>query len=101
MVTRYGMSSELGHVTYEQDHRTFLGSPAMEYHERRYSEATAREIDLVVKKLIDEAFARTTAILRGQRDLLDRCAHALLEKETLNEADLLELTGKGRLAAAQ
>jgi cell division protease FtsH len=101
MVTRYGMSSELGHVTYEQDNRTFLGGPAVEYHERRYSEATAREIDTAVKTIIDEAFARSTALLRGQRDVLDRCAHVLLEKETLNEADLLALTGKGRLAAAQ
>ncbi len=102
MVTRYGMSSELGNVTYERDSRTFLGGPGhMEWHERQYSEATAREIDNVVKRIVDDAFARATALLRGQREVLDRGAHALLEKETLTEQDLLELTGKGRLAAAQ
>src|SRR6185437_7231315 len=102
MVTRYGMSDELGHVTYERDNRTFLsGLGHMEVHERQYSEATAREIDNVVKRIVDDAFERTTALLRGQRETLDRCAHVLLEKETLNEQELLELTGRGQLAAAQ
>jgi cell division protease FtsH len=102
MVTRYGMSSELGHVTYERDNRTFLSGPMqMEVHERQYSEATAREIDTNIKRIVDDAFARTTAILRGQRDTLERGAKALLEKETLSEQDLVALTGKGRLAAAE
>jgi cell division protease FtsH len=93
IVTRYGMTPELGLVAYEKNQRNFLGdSPGTPpYTERSYSEETAREIDNTVKSLVDEAFRRTVNLLRAQRDTLVRGAHLLLEHETLDEADLLAL----------
>jgi len=93
IVTRYGMSEELGLVSYEKSQRSFLGDPpgAPPYTERSYSEATAREIDSTVKSIVDQAFRRTVNLLRTQRETLERGARLLLEHETLDEADLLAL----------
>jgi cell division protease FtsH len=102
MVTRYGMSGELGLVTYERDNRSFLaGQMPFSMQERQYSEATARDIDLAIKKIVDDAFDRTTGLLRAHRDVLDRGAHTLLKKETLSEQDLTELIGGALEMAAQ
>jgi cell division protease FtsH len=93
IITRYGMTPELGQVVYEQSPHSFLGehNQPPPSGERSYSEATAREIDTVLKSIIDEAFGRTVNILRAQRDILDRGAHQLLEHETLDETDLAAL----------
>jgi cell division protease FtsH len=90
MVTHYGMSARLGHVTLEKDRRSFLAIDQPFYGplERNYSEATAAAIDEEVKRIVDEAFARTLGILTERRDALVRSARLLLEKETLSEADL-------------
>jgi len=96
LVTRYGMTEELGLVVYEKSQHSFLGGEQqpMTYLERSYSEATAREIDAAVKAIIDEAFRRTVTLLREKRDILERGAHLLLEHETLDEADLAALLAK-------
>ena len=93
IVTRYGMTEELGQVVYEKSPQSFLGGPQqqMTYYERSYSEATAREIDATVKGIVDEAFRRTVNLLRAQCDTLERGARLLLEHETLDEADLSAL----------
>src|SRR4051812_1659371 len=93
IVTRYGMTEELGLVAYEKVQRSFLGDmPQIPYAaERSYSEATAREIDATVKNIVDAAFRRTVNLLRAQRDTLERGARLLLERETLDEADLAAL----------
>jgi cell division protease FtsH len=93
IVTRYGMTEELGQVVYEKSSHSFLGGemPQMPYIERSYSEATARDIDAAVKAIVDGAFRRTVALLRAQRDTLERGARLLLEHETLDEADLAAL----------
>jgi len=92
IVTRYGMTEELGQVAYEKNQHSFLGDlPQMPYAERSYSEATAREIDATVKAIIDGAFHRTVNLLRAQRDTLERGARLLLERETLDENDLAAL----------
>ena len=102
MVTRYGMVGGLGNVTYESESGTFLGGPAPAgWHERTYSETTAREIDQAVKSLVDAAYNRTLAILKSRRQTLERGARLLLEKETLNEDDLRALMEEDRQAAAQ
>src|SRR4051794_11983079 len=93
IVTRYGMTEELGLVAYEKIQRSFLGDmPQMPYAaERSYSEATAREIDATVKSIVEAAFRRTVNLLRAQRDTLERGARLLLERKTLDEADLVAL----------
>jgi cell division protease FtsH len=96
LVTRYGMTDELGLVVYEKSPHSFLGGEPqqMTYQERSYSEVTAREIDAAVKAIIEAAFRRTVALLKEKRDILERGARLLLEHETLDEADLARLLAK-------
>jgi cell division protease FtsH len=89
MVTRYGMARDLGQVAYETERGNFLGQP-MEGGGRRFSEQTAREIDLVVKDLVDQAYMRAKCILDAQRSELEGLARLVLEKETLSAAELPE-----------
>lgn len=92
MVMRYGMSEKLGHVSLDRDQRTFLGGDAMQgLRERGYGEATADAVDAEVRAIIDKAFERTVTLLDECRELLDRTARELLEKETLDEKDLTAL----------
>ncbi len=92
MVTRYGMDENLGNVTYEESHDSFIG-PAGGHIEREYSEATAREIDTAVRDIISRVFERSLALLQARREVLETCARTLLERETLDEHDLQRLTG--------
>src|SRR5882762_8959015 len=103
LVTRYGMTDELGLVVYEKSPQSFLGGQPqpLSYNERSYSEATAREIDGAIKSIIDGAFRRTVNLLRAQREVLERGARLLLEHETLDEADLLALRQPGPVVGAE
>jgi cell division protease FtsH len=56
--------------------------------QRDYSEATAREIDKEVKKIIDESYTRTKMILSEKKDLLEKISKTLLEKETIDGEEL-------------
>jgi cell division protease FtsH len=96
LVTRYGMTDELGLVVYEKSQHSLLGGDQqqMTYLERSYSETTAREIDSTVKAIVEGAFRRTVTLLREKRDILERGARLLLEHETLDEADLAALLAK-------
>jgi cell division protease FtsH len=93
MVTRYGMIPELGHLAFEKDRPGLLGYPGAGG-ERGYSEETAQAIDAAVRGLVDQAFAKATAILQRDRDVLERSARLLLEKETLDEAQLKALVSR-------
>ena len=64
MVTRYGMDPTLGQAAYETERGTFLGLP-IEGGGRRFSENTAREIDLAVRERIDRAYQKALEILRA------------------------------------
>jgi cell division protease FtsH len=93
MVMRFGMDDTLGHVSYDPGGHGFLGQQGSQtYLERRYSEETAKHIDEAVKRIIDETFARVLGILRDNRAILETCARVLLQKETLNEGELRDLT---------
>ncbi len=83
IVTRFGMSAELGQAVLEKHSASYLGDQALTLRDKDYSEQTAREVDLCVKALIDEAYSRAKAMLQAQRDVLEQGAHLLLEKETL------------------
>jgi len=91
MVMRYGMNEELGNVAYEHERPLFLGGMRAGGNEREYSEQTAREIDIAVRRLVDRAFEVAKGILIQKRALLERSAQELLRKETLNEDDLAEV----------
>ncbi|MGF6639297.1 ATP-dependent zinc metalloprotease FtsH [Paraburkholderia sp. 35.1] len=81
MVTRFGMSEDLGQMAYESQPNAFLGDPASVT--REYSEETAREIDCAVRALVRDAANAAMEILRTHRKQLDEGAKLLLEKETL------------------
>jgi cell division protease FtsH len=87
IVTRYGMDDGLGHVVYEKEQSNFLGQAAPQF-DKGYSEATAREIDLAVRAIVQDAYRRTLALLRAREALLRESAAELLERETLGEAEL-------------
>ncbi len=103
MVMRYGMEAKLGHVSYEGESARFLDVPQPMVRRHEFSEEVAREIDRAVKAILDAAFENATRVLAQQRSTLDRGSALLLEKETLNEENLRELTGaaSSRESAAQ
>ncbi len=101
MVTRYGMEKNLGQMVYEEQPHAFLQLPYPRLGERReYSEATAREIDCAVRKIVESAYERATAVLAKHRSELEDTARRLLETETLVEDELPRI-GKEPAAAAQ
>ncbi len=89
MVAYYGMSDELGNRSFYDS--TGQSDMALT---KPYSEETAREIDLEVKKLIDGAFRRATETLETHREGLTQLAELLLEKEVIFAEDLERIFGK-------
>ena len=87
IVTRFGMTEALGQAVLERQSSTYLGDQKIGVREKDYSEETAREIDVTVRKLIDEAYARAKQLLSERRSLLEEGAKLLLEKETLTPED--------------
>ena len=87
MVTQFGMSERIGPLAVgDKEQEIFLGR---EFAQRReISEQTAQMVDDEVKRLIDEAYARAMSILVDHRELLDRIAVALLDRETIDREDL-------------
>ncbi|PMU07414.1 MULTISPECIES: ATP-dependent zinc metalloprotease FtsH [unclassified Pseudomonas] len=83
LITRFGMSTELGQSVLERQNATYLGDRMATVGEKDYSEQTAREIDLGIRALLDEAYQRAKALLESRRADLDEGARLLLEKETL------------------
>ena len=93
MVTRYGMDDDIGFVVYEENQYGFLTqqhTPGP--HGCNASDNTARRIDASVRRIIDDSFALSYKIVERNREQLERCAQLLLEKETLLESELTELT---------
>ena len=82
IVTRFGMS-EVGQAVLEKQGASYLGEQTLSLREKDYSEQTAREIDLCIKVLIDEAYERATQLLQSHRNDLEQGARLLLDKETL------------------
>ncbi|MDA7086341.1 ATP-dependent zinc metalloprotease FtsH [Pseudomonas sp. SA3-5] len=83
IVTRFGMTSELGQAVLEHQSASYLGEQAISLREKDYSEETAREVDLSIRALIDGAYTRAKALLQSRRADLEQGAQLLLEKETL------------------
>jgi len=90
MVCEWGMSDDLGPLTYgRKEEQIFLGKEIGQ--NRDFSEDTARQIDIAVKKIITSAIETVTALLEENRDILTRLAEDLLEKETIVLDDVEEL----------
>jgi cell division protease FtsH len=90
MVTRLGMSQELGPLVYGQkEELIFLGREISE--QRDYSETIAERIDTAVRRLVDEAYSRTKGILLEYRAQLDRIARRLIEVETIDGDEFVRI----------
>ena len=87
MVTRYGMEQNIGQVALETQRGPYLGLP-VEGGGRRFSEDTAREIDVAVRERIERTYQKALEILRARRGELESLAAKLLEKETLTAEEL-------------
>lgn len=90
MVTRWGLSDELGPVAYGSDNdEVFIGR---DYgHVRDYSEEVAARIDTEVRRIVEEAYERALTILRENREQLDALTDFLLEYEKVNEKEFLQI----------
>lgn len=95
MVCEWGMSNELGPLTYgKKEEQIFLGREIAQH--RDFSEETARQIDLAVKDIILEASQRVETILEENTDILKRMADDLLEKETIVLEDIEQILAEFR-----
>jgi cell division protease FtsH len=93
MVTRWGMSERLGMVQLAPRENPYLSGPNGYAGAREFSEKTAEAIDAEVRKIISESHDEARRLLSAHRKQLDALVEALLVRETLNEQDILEVTG--------
>ena len=86
MVTQYGMSDRVGMVSYgENEEEVFIGLELG--HGRSYGEEMATMIDEEVKRIVDECYGKARDIITEHRDVLEKCADLLMEKEKISGAE--------------
>ena len=96
MVCEYGMSEELGPLSFgKSEEQIFLGREIAQH--RDYSELTAQKIDEEVRNIVNGAYEKAHQLIKNDLDTVHKMANALLEKETLNSGDINEImaTAKG------
>jgi len=93
MVTRWGMSDRVGLVQLAPRENPYLGGAGGYAGEKPFSEATAEAVDAEVLKIIGEGHDEARRLLTAHRKQLDLLAQALLSRETLNEQEILQVTG--------
>lgn len=96
MVTRWGMSEKLGPVTLAPRENPFLADGDAYAGARPYSETTATLVDAEVQRILQQAHDSGVDLLRLHRQALDALATALVARETLEEDDILRVTGLRR-----
>jgi cell division protease FtsH len=96
MVVRWGMSPKIGPVAFAED-----GAGNGIGLSRPYSEATARDVDTEVKRIADECFTQAMQLLTEQRPKLEALTKALLKDDSLDEDEILKVTGLTRLVTAE
>src|SRR5690606_28032343 len=95
-VSIFGLNERIGNISY------YDSSGQQDYNfNKPYSEKTAEIIDEEVKKLIDAAYERTKAIIRENKDKLDKLENRLLEKEVIFKEDLEEIFGQRQWAESE
>ena len=94
MVCEYGMSEELGPLTFgKKEEQVFLGREFTQH--RDYSEMTAQKIDEEVRDIVIGAYKKAAQLIKDNLDTLHKMANALLEKETLNSSEIDVLMAGG------
>lgn len=87
MVTKYGFSDKLGLVNYDNNEgdEVFIGRDLA--HTRAYGENIAGIIDMEVKQIIDDCYAKAKQMISDNMNVLNKCAQLLLEKEKINQTE--------------
>lgn len=88
MVAAWGMSEKIGNLAYDKNQEYYY------YQQREYSDKVAYEIDMEIKRIVDEQYAVVKKLLEDNRDMMDKLARELLERETLDEAEFTEIMNK-------
>lgn len=92
MVCEFGMSPEIGPVTYgQEDEPIFIGKQIARH--KDYSEETARSIDIAIRNILDEERKQAEAIITSHREELEKLTEELLIKETLDDTEIRILLG--------
>lgn len=100
LICDYGMTEELGPLSYgEKDEQVFLGRDISRH--RDYSDKTAEEIDILMRRIIDEQVQRSKIILTEHQTELDRLANALLEHELLDREEIMVVINGETLRTAK
>ena len=87
MVTKYGMSSKLGLIHYgNEDEEVFIGRDFAS-HSKAYAENTAALIDEEIKNIVDDCYEKAKAIILEHRDILEKSAQLLMEKEKIGQSE--------------
>lgn len=86
-IVQFGMSEKVGNLSFD------LSQPGEPIFEKPYSEATAQLIDSEVKELVDSAYKRVIELLKEKKSAVESVAKRLLDRETLNRDDMIELLG--------
>ncbi len=94
MVTKYGMSESLGLVNYDSEEEVFIGRDFG--HTKGYGEAVASKIDMEIKRIVDECYQKAREIILEHREVLDKTAELLLEKEKITREEFEALFQEGR-----
>ena len=86
MVTRFGMSTNIGVINYDEDNNeVFIGRDLA--HTRKHSESVAGEIDKEVKSIIDDCYSKAKEIILENEKILHSCAELLLQKERITRQE--------------
>jgi cell division protease FtsH len=94
MVTRFGMVEALGQRVYEPQRQAFLGEAVIGTRPKDYSDETNREIDVAIRRLVDEAYGKAKSTLTARRKELEDGTALLLQKETITPDDFPPLMRK-------
>lgn len=98
MVCDFGMSDSLGPLTFgKKEEQIFLGREISQH--RDYSELTAQKIDEEVRRMVMDAYAKTSNLIKDNLEVLHQLAGALLEKETLDGKQIEEILVRMRITA--
>jgi cell division protease FtsH len=99
MVTKYGMSDELGPVFLSDKHEVFLGREFGQ--QSAYSEETAAKVDAEVKKILESAFTKAKEVLTKNKNKLIAISEVLMAREKLSGTEFEELFEKGTLTESE
>jgi len=98
MVTKWGMSDELGPIQYEEQGEGYLGYGQTQ--RTLMSSETSKKIDAEIRRIVEQGYARAKTVLTEQEDQLHALAQALLEYETLSGEEIKQLLDDGRIERA-